>query len=57
MSDPVSLTSSRKLDHLRICIEKSIERGYTGFNDVRLVHNALPECDMDRIDTGTRFLG
>jgi isopentenyl-diphosphate Delta-isomerase len=57
MSDPESLTSSRKLDHVRICIDKSIERGYTGFDDVRLVHNALPECDMDRIDTGTRFLG
>jgi isopentenyl-diphosphate delta-isomerase len=24
---------------------------------VRLVHNALPECDMDAIETGTRFLG
>ncbi len=57
MADPVSRTSSRKLDHLRICVDKSIERGDTGFNDVRLVHNALPECDMDRIDTGSRFLG
>jgi isopentenyl-diphosphate delta-isomerase len=57
MSDPVSLTSSRKLDHLRICVENSIERGYTGFDDVRLVHNALPECDMDRVNTGVRFLG
>jgi len=57
MPDPVSLTSSRKLDHLRICIEKPIERGFTGFGDVRLVHNALPEFNMDRIDTRTRFLG
>jgi isopentenyl-diphosphate Delta-isomerase len=57
MSEPVSLTSSRKLDHLRICVEKSIERGFTGFEDVRLVHNALPECDMDSINLETRFLG
>lgn len=50
-------TSSRKLDHLRICLEEPVEGGFTGFEDVRLVHNALPECDMDRIDTGARFLG
>jgi isopentenyl-diphosphate delta-isomerase len=55
--DPISLTSSRKLDHMRICLEKSIERGFTGFEDVRLVHNALPECNMDQIDTRARFLG
>ena len=42
---------------MRICLETSVERGFTGFEDVRLVHNALPECDLDRIDTRTRFLG
>ena len=26
-----------------------------GFGDIRLVHSALPECDMDRISTATRF--
>ena len=51
------LTSSRKLDHLRICLDKPIERGFTGFEDVRLIHNAIPECDLDKIDTKTRFLG
>lgn len=50
-------TSSRKRDHLVICAEKPIEAGDAGFSDVRLVHNALPECDMDAIDTGVRFLG
>lgn len=42
---------------MRICLEESVERGFTGFEDVRLIHNALPECDLDRIDTRTRFLG
>ena len=51
------LTSSRKLDHLRICLEQEIERGDPGFSDVRLVHNALPECDLDFIDTTVEFLG
>ncbi len=50
-------TSPRKLDHLRICVEQNVEWGSPGFDDVRLVHNAIPECDMDRIETKVRFLG
>jgi len=50
-------TSSRKRDHLQICCEQPVEAGDAGFQDVRLVHNALPECDMDAIETKTRFLG
>ncbi|MFA6364064.1 type 2 isopentenyl-diphosphate Delta-isomerase [Methanoregula sp.] len=57
MADKKRFTSSRKLDHLRICAEKAVESGDTGFGDVRLVHNALPECDMRSIDLSTRFLG
>jgi isopentenyl-diphosphate delta-isomerase len=34
-----------------------VERGKDGFDDVTLVHNALPECDMSSIDISTRFLG
>ncbi|RXE55191.1 isopentenyl pyrophosphate isomerase [Methanoculleus taiwanensis] len=49
-------TSSRKKEHLRICCERAIEAGDAGFGDVRLAHNALPECDMEQIDIGTRFL-
>lgn len=55
MNDGV--TSARKLDHLRICREIPVEAGNAGFGDVRLVHNALPECNMDRVSTETRFLG
>ncbi|MGB8820069.1 MAG: type 2 isopentenyl-diphosphate Delta-isomerase, partial [Methanoregula sp.] len=57
MADKKRFTSSRKLDHLRICAEKEVESGDTGFGDVRLVHNALPECDMRSIDLSTRFFG
>jgi len=57
MADKKRFTSSRKLDHLRICSEEDIERGDAGFGDVRLVHNALPECDLRSIDLSTRFLG
>lgn len=56
MRDKKRFTSSRKLDHLRICAEEDIERGDAGFSDIRFVHNALPECDMAAIDRRTRFM-
>lgn len=52
-----SFTSSRKLDHLRICLEEDIESGSTGFDDIRLVHQALPDIDMDRLDLSTELFG
>jgi len=55
--DKKRFTSGRKSDHLRICAEQEIERGDPGFHDIRLVHSALPECDLQRIDLATRFLG
>jgi isopentenyl-diphosphate delta-isomerase len=57
MGNKGKLTSSRKLDHLRICAEEPVECGDAGFGDVRFVHNALPECDMGKIDLSSRFLG
>ena len=56
MADKKRFTSSRKLDHLRICAENDIEYGDAGFGDIRFIHNALPECDMGSIDLSTRFL-
>ena len=56
MGDKKRFTSSRKLDHLRICAEKEVESGDAGFGDIRFIHNALPECDMGTIDLSTRFL-
>ncbi len=56
MSDKKRFTSSRKLDHLRICAEEAVESGDAGFGSIRFVHNALPECDMGSIDLSTRFL-
>jgi isopentenyl-diphosphate delta-isomerase len=57
MADKRRFTSSRKLDHLRICAEMEVESGDAGFSDIRFVHNALPECDMGTIDLRSRFLG
>lgn len=51
------LTSSRKLDHLNLCANTDVAFGDSGFSDVRLVHNAVPECAAEDIDIRTTFLG
>ncbi|HIE33589.1 MAG TPA: type 2 isopentenyl-diphosphate Delta-isomerase [Candidatus Altiarchaeales archaeon] len=51
------MIDKRKIDHLRICIEKEVEAGNTGFAEIYLQHKALPEIDFDKIDMSTKFLG
>lgn len=53
----VSPTSSRKLDHIRICLEKPVEAQARPFEDLVLVHRALPEIDEKEIDMSCSFLG
>src|SRR2546423_1752187 len=55
---PVSRIAQRKLDHLRLSLEASVQstRG-AGFERFAFTHQALPELDLDAIDTSTSFLG
>ncbi|MEM9844150.1 MAG: type 2 isopentenyl-diphosphate Delta-isomerase [Pseudomonadota bacterium] len=49
---------TRKSDHLRaIADDPGIERAGAGFDAIRLAHRALPELDLDAVDTSTSFLG
>ena len=52
-------TEKRKADHIKICLEnKSQARKATaGFEDIRLIHRALPEVDKQKISLSTTFLG
>ncbi|MWV41870.1 type 2 isopentenyl-diphosphate Delta-isomerase [Natrialba sp. INN-245] len=50
-------TSDRKDDHIRIIEEEDVETSGSGFADVELVHEALPEIHRDEIDTTTTLLG
>jgi len=50
-------TSNRKLEHIEICLNKDVESSYTGFEDVMLIHKAIPEIDYEEIDTEVEFLG
>lgn len=57
-------TSDRKIEHLLLCVEKDVEahRLHTGlrasgFDDIDLVHNCLPEIDKKSLDMEIEFLG
>jgi isopentenyl-diphosphate delta-isomerase len=50
-------TSSRKWDHIRICLERPVETEYRPFEDLMLLHKALPEIDEAKIDLSCTFLG
>ena len=50
-------TSSRKLDHIRICLDQEVDSMARPLEDIVLLHKALPEIDEQDIDTSCRFLG
>ena len=48
----------RKGEHLSLAAERDVEtRRRTGWDDVQLVHDALPTVDAADVLVGTRFLG
>ncbi len=51
-------TGARKDEHIRINLEEdvSFDQVTTGLERYRFTHQALPECDLDDIDTSTHFL-
>lgn len=52
------ITTQRKDQHIDINLEKSVVSGLSsGFEKIRFVHQALPELNYEKIDTGLNFLG
>lgn len=53
------MTSERKLEHLLLCANCDVEyKGKsTGFEDIELIHKALPEVNKEEIDIGIEFFG
>jgi isopentenyl-diphosphate delta-isomerase len=52
-------TGKRKDDHIRICLEQNAQskNKTSGFEDIQLVHRALPELNKAKINLQTTFLG
>jgi isopentenyl-diphosphate delta-isomerase len=48
-------TRKRKADHIKICLEQKTQarRITTGFENIHLIHKALPEIDRAKIDLST----
>jgi isopentenyl-diphosphate delta-isomerase len=55
---PESQTAKRKLSHIQTTLHRQVQsRTPAGFDDVRLIHKALPEIDRDEIDLSTELFG
>lgn len=54
-----TLLRNRKQSHLELCENEEVEyKGKTTlFEDVELIHNAIPELALDDVDLGVDFLG
>jgi isopentenyl-diphosphate Delta-isomerase len=52
------MISDRKFEHLLLCTHSNVEyHKKTGWEDVELIHKALPEVNKDEIDLSTQLLG
>ena len=50
-------TEERKQEHIQISLKEDISAHHNYWDDVRLVHNALPEINEDDIDLATTLFG
>lgn len=58
MDEAASGTAQRKEDHIRINLDEDVRSGLrTGFETYRFVHQALPDLDLARLDTGCSVFG
>jgi isopentenyl-diphosphate Delta-isomerase len=49
--------SHRKAQHVKVVLGKNVEGRYRYWDDIQLVHRALPEVDFAEIDTSVTLLG
>ncbi|MCL1978826.1 MAG: type 2 isopentenyl-diphosphate Delta-isomerase [Methanomassiliicoccaceae archaeon] len=47
----------RKADHIDICLNERVEPGYCYWDDIKLIHDALPEVNADEIDMSAEVFG
>ncbi len=59
LTELANVTPSRKADHVRINLERDVAgKGIvSGFDEYRFINCALPEIDLDEVDTSTTLFG
>lgn len=52
-------TENRKFEHIKICLDKDVgfQTKTTGFEEIELIHHALPELDYKKLELKTKFFG
>jgi len=51
-------TSQRKKSHVDLCLGKDVQmKGVPGFDSLHFIHRALPELDLEGVNTEGTFLG
>ncbi len=51
------MIENRKEDHIRIAEGKEVNASHNYWDDITLIHRAIPEVDYDKIDTKVNFHG
>ncbi len=51
------MIEKRKNDHIEICLSKDVNAGHNYWDDMDLVHRALPEVDFDDMDLSAELFG
>jgi len=51
------LIERRKGDHVEIVASQDLSQNYVYWDDIKLVHNPLPEVDLEEIDTSVTIFG
>jgi len=47
----------RKADHIEVTLEKAVASPHNYWDDIKLVHDSLPELDMDDMDASVTLFG
>jgi isopentenyl-diphosphate delta-isomerase len=47
----------RKADHIEICLNEKVTPEHNHWDDIRLVHEPLPEVDLEDVDTSVTIFG
>lgn len=50
------MIENRKEEHIRIAENEKVDTDHNYWDDIQIMHQALPEIDFDSIDTRTRFI-